>query len=81
MAISANKLKMLKQDDRVLAYLRNNKSGLTTLNSFDKIGVVRLSGSVERLRGDRLIPIKNRRVVVKNKFGEKVRIANYYIEQ
>ena len=76
--ISATKLKALNQDDRVLAYLQSHKTGLTTLNSFDRIGVLRLSSSVERLR-ERMVPVQIRRVTVRNRFDEKIRIANYFI--
>ena len=70
-------LKGKTNDERVLAYLQHRKSGLTSLDSFDTIGVHRISASVNRLRKAGH-PIVTEKVEVENRFGDKIKnIARY----
>lgn len=79
MGFTVKSLKKLNTNDlRVLSYLENRRSGINSIESFDKIGVHRLSASVCRLRkhGHN---IQNDSAIVMNRFGEETKVARYYL--
>lgn len=81
MGFHVNRLKKLNNnDERVLAFLQNRKSGINSIESFDKIGVHRLSAAVCRLRKHGF-DIQRDSVLIENRFGEEVRVARYYLPQ
>lgn len=79
MAFTVTRLKKLKTNDlRTLAYLQNRKSGINSIESFDKIGVHRLSASILRLRKAGY-DIETEKVEVTNRFGETTKVARYFM--
>lgn len=64
------------QCEWVLKYLQTHKTGITPLQAMDKYGVQRLSGRIKDLR-DMGYPIMSNMVEVKNRFGDKCRVAQY----
>lgn len=69
----------MKQDDRVLDYLKKNEY-IDPMTSWAQLGVYRLSAVILRLRqaGHN---IETTLKTVKNRFGEKCRVANYVLHQ
>lgn len=79
MAFNVTHLKKLKTNDtRVLTFLQNRKSGINSIESFEKIGVHRLSASIQRLRNAGY-DIQKEMVPVENRFGEETKVARYFI--
>lgn len=80
MSFNVKSLKKLNSNDqRVLTYLQNRRSGINSIESFDKIGVHRLSASVCRLRKKHGYDIQKGDAIVQNRFGEEVKVARYYL--
>lgn len=81
MSFNVNSLRKLNtNDERVLSFLRNRKSGINSIESFEKIGVHRLSASVCRLRKHGF-NIQRDKATIANRFGEEVVVARYYLAQ
>jgi len=68
----------MTQKERVLEYLRNNKS-ITPMEAWNKLGVYRLGARIHDLRSDG-VEIKSALTEVKNKFGETCHVAEYSIK-
>jgi len=69
----------MTQKERVLEYLRNNKS-ITPMEAWNKLGVYRLGARIHDLRNYG-IEIKSSFTEVKNKFGERCNVAEYSIRE
>lgn len=81
MAFNVTRLKKLKTNDlRVLTFLQNRPTGVNSIESYEKIGVHRLSASVLRLRKAGH-DIQKEMVPMENRFGEKTNVARYFIAQ
>ena len=65
----------MSQRDRVLQYLQNG-GVLTRLNSFDQLGIIEAPARITELRQEGY-DIRTKRVTVKNRYGEKVSIAQW----
>lgn len=67
-----------KQYERIIDYLRKYGS-ITQLEALEHLGVMRLSNRIGELkkRGER---IRTEMIQVQNRYGEKCRIAKYYLE-
>jgi len=72
----------MSNHERLLKYLKKNKS-ITSLEMLTKLGIYRASDAVYKLRYNYYdkeygIPyIKTTMVTVKNRYGEKCRVASY----
>lgn len=64
------------QRELVLKYLQTHKTGITPLQAMEKFGVERLAARISDLKEDGHPIVKNM-VVVKNRFGDKCRVAQY----
>jgi len=74
-------LKNMTNDQRVLAYLRANRTeGLDAITSFDKIGVHRLSAAVNKLRNEGH-NIVSEDVVYESIFGDEVTVTSYRLKR
>lgn len=62
-------------DERVLSYMKQFGS-ITPMEAYTRIGVYRLSGSIFNLRKEGHC-ITTNMVLVRNKYGEKCRVARY----
>lgn len=67
------------QCDRVLAYIRRFGS-ITQIEALQDLGCMRLASRISDLR-DRGIPISKRTKTAKNRYGESVCFAEYYIKE
>jgi len=67
----------MSQDERVLDYLKVNGS-IQPLQAWTELGVYRLAACIFRLRKTTNITTGN--TAVTNQFGEKCRVATYYLE-
>ena len=70
---------MATQIDRLNHYLHSGKT-INPLSAWLELGIYRLSARVFDLR-DRGVNIKTRMVSVKNRWGEEVVVAEYYINK
>ncbi len=52
---------------------------ITTLEAIKLYGVTRLSAVIWRLRHERNLDVRDRRKLVKNRYGRKVTIKEYYL--
>lgn len=66
------------QASRVLDYLRENGS-ITQLEALRDLGVMRLSSRITDLKRIGL-HISKKTITVKNRYGDKCRIAKYFME-
>jgi len=66
------------QCDRVLEYMKTH-DGITQMDALNEIGVWRLASRISDLRRIGYI-ISKSMVSVKNRYGEKCRIAKYRLE-
>lgn len=71
----------LKNDERVLSYLKSHPKGLNATNSLKLIGVHRLSASVCRLRNRQGYDIKTVPTTIKNRFGETIKLGQYQLSR
>jgi hypothetical protein len=68
----------MTQTDRVLDYLRQFGS-ITALEALRDLGIMHLSSRITELR--RMgYPVERDMIEVKNRFGEKTRVARYTME-
>ena len=65
----------MSQQDRILSHLQSGKT-LTRLESWSELGVLECPARISELRA-RGFPIRTEIKVVINRFGEKVRIAEW----
>ena len=68
----------MTQKERVLKYLRTGRT-LNRLNSWDRLGVIETPARISELRSAGY-KIKTDMKTVTNRFGEKVRIAEWSME-
>ena len=69
----------MNQQERILDYLK--KGGvLTRLNSWDKLGILEAPARICELR-QKGWPIETRMKTVTNRYGEKVRVAEWRMER
>lgn len=73
------KEKKQSQCDRLINYL-NTHTAITPMDSWNKLGIYRLGARVWDLRHKRGYRISKEMVEVKNRFGEKCRVAQYRLE-
>ena len=66
--------------DRVLQYIKDFGS-ITSLDAFREFGNTRLSATIFEIRHRYDIPIKSKKEIAKNRYGEKTEYARYYIEE
>ena len=64
--------------DRVLEYIRDFGS-ITSLDAFRDLGVTRLSASIWLLRHQDGLNILSKNETSKNRYGDKVTYARYYL--
>ena len=69
----------MNQNDLVLRHLKRFGK-ITTMTAFNRYGITRLSGRIFELR-EQGYAIKTGYVVKKNRFGKKIKFAEYvYVE-
>lgn len=73
-------MKKTTQKDRVLQYILDTGS-ITSLDAIREFGNTRLSASIWLLRHIDNIDIKSKFETSKNRYGEKVSFARYYIDE
>ena len=64
--------------DRVLEYIRDFGS-ITSLDAFRDLGITRLSASIWLLRHQDGLNILSKNETSKNRYGDKVTYARYYL--
>ena len=69
----------MSQKDRVLQYLKQGKT-LTRLNAWDELGVIEAPARISELRGEGH-DIQTTMKPVINRYGETVRIAEWFIKR
>jgi hypothetical protein len=69
---------MMTQSNRLLDYLKTNGT-INPLESWQQLGIYRLSDTVFRLRKQGYL-IRTDLVEIKNQFNEVCRVANYVFE-
>lgn len=67
----------MTQTDRVLDYLKQFGS-ITALEALRDLGIMHLSSRITELR-QRGCPVERDMIEVKNRFGEKTRVARYKV--
>lgn len=70
---------MQNRETRVLDYLKKHKS-ISPLEAINDLGVTRLSAAIYKLKHKYNVSIRTEAETSKNRFGEKVRYARYYLE-
>ena len=65
----------MSQQDRILEYLQSGRK-LTRLNSWSELGILECPARISELR-QLGIPIKTEMKPVINRYGEKVRVAEW----
>lgn len=66
------------QRQRLLAYMQIH-DGITQYEALECLSILRLASRISELK--KLgYPVKSKRVTVINKYGEKCRVARYYLE-
>ena len=68
--------KDISQRDQILNYLQTHKRGITPQKAFEKYGILRLSGRIYDLK-EAGYDIVTNIVEVKNRYGDKCRVAEY----
>jgi hypothetical protein len=69
----------MTQKERVLEYLQTGRT-LSRLDGWDELGVLETPARISELRADGW-PIITKMVTVTNRYGEKVKIANWMLER
>jgi hypothetical protein len=72
------RIKKPTQADKILAYMQENKNGITALQALDRCSCFDLAGRIRDLR-ERGIEINSEYVMVRNKAGEKCRVKRYWL--
>lgn len=68
--------KKMRQEDRVLDYLKSHKRGITQAIAYEKYGVLRLAAVIFDLRSEGN-DISTNIIEVPNRYGETCRVAQY----
>jgi len=69
----------MSQQKRILNYLEQGKT-LTRLNSWDELGILEAPARISELRAEGH-HIHTEMITIRNKYGEKVRIAKWTLKQ
>ena len=69
----------MTQHGRVLDYLTDGKK-LTCLNAFAELGITQVASRILELKREGYTILKNN-IKVTNRYGEKVTVAEYYMEE
>ena len=67
----------MSKTDMILKYLETHKKGITSLEAIEKFGATRLSAIIFNLKNQRGCNILTDMVSVKDRFGNKCRVARY----
>lgn len=70
----------MSQEQRVLKYLKEHKTGITQLEAYLHLGIMRLSARIFELK-DKGYNIEREMVEVTDRWGEKTRVARYYLRE
>lgn len=66
------------QRQRLLAYMQIH-DGITQYEALERLSILRLASRISELK--KLgYPVKSERITVMNRYGEKCRVARYYLE-
>lgn len=71
---------MAPKEERLLAYLKKNKKGITSLDAINKLGETRLSATIYLLR-QRGIQILDTYETSQNRYGEDTRFKRYVLSE
>lgn len=71
---------MTPKEERLLAYLKNNKKGITSLDAINKLGETRLSATIYLLR-QRGFQILDTYETSQNRYGENTRFKRYVLSE
>ncbi|MDY3907230.1 MAG: helix-turn-helix domain-containing protein [Candidatus Enterosoma sp.] len=71
---------MTPKEERLLAYLKKNKKGITSLDAINKLGETRLSATIYLLR-QRGIQILDTYETSQNRYGEDTRFKRYVLSE
>ena len=66
------------QCDRIIEYLKAGNT-ITSLEAFNKLGIVRLGARICEIRKNGDVIIQSRNKKVKNRFGETCTVKEYFI--
>ena len=69
----------MTQNEKVLKYLTDNGS-ITPLDAYREFGIMRLASRVADLK-NMGYPIEKTMKAMKNRYGDKVRFAEYYFKE
>jgi hypothetical protein len=67
----------MTQKERILDYLREGRT-LTRLNSWSELGIIEAPARISELRAEGH-EIHTKMVVVRNRYGEAVKVAHWYL--
>lgn len=71
---------MTPKEERLLAYLKKNKKGITSLDAINKLGETRLSATIYLLR-QRGLQILDTYESSQNRYGEDTRFKRYVLSE
>lgn len=71
---------MTPKEERLLAYLKKNKKGITSLDAINKLGETRLSATIYLLR-QRGLQILDTYETSQNRYGENTRFKRYVLSE
>lgn len=71
---------MTPKEERLLAYLKKNKEGITSLDAINKLGETRLSATIYLLR-QRGLQILDTYESSQNRYGENTRFKRYVLSE
>lgn len=71
---------MTPKEERLLAYLKKNKKGITSLDAINKLGETRLSATIYLLR-QRGLQILDTYESSQNRYGENTRFKRYVLSE
>ena len=71
---------MTPKEERLLAYLKKNKKGITSLDAINKLGETRLSATIYLLR-QRGFQILDTYETSQNRYGENTRFKRYVLSE
>ena len=71
---------MTPKEERLLAYLKKNKKGITSLDAINNLGETRLSATIYLLR-QRGLQILDTYESSQNRYGENTRFKRYVLSE
>ena len=69
----------MSQEQRVLKYLKEHKTGITQLEAYLHLGIMRLASRICELK-NKGYNIEREIVEVTDRWGDKCRVARYYLK-